>query len=277
LLNQANALASDGVDLFWIDTASTLWRAPVGGGTPSQLASNVSWVEPFLYLDATNVYFAGPDGISSLPKQGGTASLIVPTQGSIYAATAAGGSVYWMEDDPGDGGATTPTSFQGFVKSSSLAGGAVATLTTLGAEGPSSQGAIAISDSLVFFFGDGLETLPIGGGTPTTLSSTERCLQLLGGPAGVYCNNTPIVLLAADGGSTTISTQASQPQSMALDTTNLYWVNPTRSGSVVTAPMNGGPFVTVAYDELPMALAVDDAAVYWSDSAGTIQRADKIK
>lgn len=84
-----------------------------------------------------------------------------------------------------------------------------------------------------------------------------------------------MVPAAPSGTTTQIALETNTVSSMALDAANVYWVNNAPSGSVVAAPKLGGPNYVIAYDANPTAVAVDDAAVYWGDIAGNIQRAAK--
>ncbi|MGO8993495.1 MAG: hypothetical protein ACLQVI_09200 [Polyangiaceae bacterium] len=269
-------LASDGTALFWIDQTGALWSVPVGGGTPTQIATGASGAI-YLSVDSTNAYFIGSGGFSSVPKQGGTPAVMIATPNEIWAATVAGGTAYWAEQEPevvGSPPSLPPPEPPEVVKSAPfVAGGAATTLGTL----PGIPSAIAVAGSVIFLAAAGtpLQTLPIAGGSPTA-SSVSGCLRLLAGADGVYCGGSQLTLVASDGTETPIAAATNNVTSIAVDSTNVYWVNSTASGSVVAAPTNGGgSATTIASDAYPLAVAVDDAGVYWSDNAGNIQRAAK--
>ncbi|MBV9948003.1 MAG: hypothetical protein JOZ69_14205 [Myxococcales bacterium] len=59
---------------------------------------------------------------------------------------------------------------------------------------------------------------------------------------------------------------------MAVDDKYLYWLDLLQIGAVRRVLTAGGTPTIVAYDALPLAIAVDANAVYWSDQAGTITR-----
>src|SRR6202044_1905729 len=123
LLAPATALASDGASIFWIDSQAKLWRASVNGGTPALLTSQVGWVQGFLYVDSTKVYFIGSGGIASVPKAGGVVSTLAATSGSIVSATVAAGVVYWVEQDEITVGPNHTPSMVGEIESAPLTGG----------------------------------------------------------------------------------------------------------------------------------------------------------
>jgi hypothetical protein len=262
-------LASDGSDLFWTDGVGGLWRASVGGGSPTQIASGVAGFGGApLFLDSTNAYFALSDGFASAPKQGGPTSVLVQSGGIIEAATIAGGTAYWVELD---------ASNRVLVKSAPLiTGGAVTTLGTLPGLVPPS--AIAVAGTTIFIGGASSPpaVFVTDGGSPTPLG-TFGCSELLAGAGAVYCSGTSLALVTAGGTtSTEIAANVNDVTSLAVDATNVYWVNDVTSGSVMTAPRSGGASTTVASDTAPTAVAVDDTAVYWGDSAGKIWRAAKL-
>jgi hypothetical protein len=113
-----DAMASDGVDLYWLDgsagilsavsvsggatrtlaTLSPLWNGPCGGlgGTPTVDCRTFG-----LAVDAANVYAAGPLAIYAVPKAGGPPRTLVTLDGAnAYAMSPlllAGGSLYWPQ------------------------------------------------------------------------------------------------------------------------------------------------------------------------------------
>ena len=259
-------LASDGATLFWIDGDDFLWSVPVGGGTPTQLACSAA---AFLYLDSTSVYFETDGGFASVPKKGGATSTLITASPS--AATVTAGTVYWIEEDR----SASSSQPQSLVKSAPLvAGSAVTTMGTFASlEAPS---AIAASGSTLFLSGAGApEAIPAEGSSLATFD-VGTCFALVASSDGVYCGDGSVTLVALDGkGTTRIAAEANDVASIALDATNVYWVNKAASGSIVMAPRRGGANVTVAYDVNPYAVAVDDGAVYWSDAGGSVQRVEK--
>jgi hypothetical protein len=95
----------------------------------------------------------------------------------------------------------------------------------------------------------------------TLVSPGVACSTLLASGDSVYCAQTPLTLINAVGAVTQIASTTNNVTSMAVDDTNVYWVNSTGAGSVMSAPKQGGPNVTIAYDQYPTVVAVDANAM----------------
>jgi hypothetical protein len=220
ILTQPILMASDGTNLFWIDSGGGVWRDPVGGGAATQLASGGNYIPGLFSLDATNVYFVVQGGIASVPKQGGATSTVITTSGDIMAATVAGGIAYWIEQE----NENPPTPEPGIdVKSASLTGGATATLCTRPGLGIFAT-TIAVSGSLLYLPRVGtslLSTIPIAGlddagsPSPVNLPASDGFNVLTAGADGVYFDSSPILYVTSSGAVTTISSEANQPKALA--------------------------------------------------------------
>jgi sugar lactone lactonase YvrE len=62
---------------------------------------------------------------------------------------------------------------------------------------------------------------------------------------------------------TTIASGQSNPQSVAVDATTVYWAD--QGGVIAKAPIGGGTAVTLATLTSPLALTIDGASVYVAD------------
>ena len=92
-------LAVDCVNVYYTTTAGTLARIPVGGGTPTTLATGAGAALQ-LAVDADRVYFVGPDGLAAVPIEGGAVTTLAP--GSSPAGIAVDAhDVYWTDVDAG--------------------------------------------------------------------------------------------------------------------------------------------------------------------------------
>jgi len=292
-------IASDGVDLFWIDFQGTVWSGPVTGGDPRPIASGACPEVPqFLWLDPDSVYFvqcqpppmsAGGASIVSVPRLGGAPAVLIAVSDYLLAATAVEGTAYWLDSEVGDvlsDGGTT------FARSVPLKGLANAiTLGTISAPSPAAflPAFIAESDGTLFVvapasnaYGPWGGVLTPGGAWTPMNEGSAHCGPLLADSAGAYCVEDPpgaVGVLSADGQVTTTQ-NTSHAEVIALDATNLYWAaypSETGSGNVATTPRGGGAVIVIAQAaNIPTAMAVDDGAVYWSTQGqNTIWRAAK--
>jgi hypothetical protein len=92
-------LAVDCVNVYYTTTAGTLARIPVGGGTPTTLATGAGAALQ-LAVDADHVYFFGPDGLAAVPIGGGSVTTLAP--GSSPAGIAVDAhDVYWTDTAAG--------------------------------------------------------------------------------------------------------------------------------------------------------------------------------
>lgn len=91
-------VAADHSHVYYVDWLShTVQRIPVGGGTPSTVASASGLVyHRALALDSTYVYFGDDVGIKRVPREGGTVSTLASGYDS-YEMAVDDGHVYWTE------------------------------------------------------------------------------------------------------------------------------------------------------------------------------------
>jgi hypothetical protein len=73
----------------------------------------------------------------------------------------------------------------------------------------------------------------------------------------------------------TLASGQKSPNTVAVDSTRIYWTNYNDAGSVVSAPLAGGAPLTLATDQSgAFAIAVGASDVYWSnarDDAGAVR------
>ncbi len=96
-INLANVVA-DHTHAYYVDWLSdTVKRIPLGGGTPSTVASASGLIyHRALALDNTYVYFGDDVGIRRVPKEGGTVTILASGYDS-YEMALDYGYVYWTE------------------------------------------------------------------------------------------------------------------------------------------------------------------------------------
>lgn len=276
-------MASDGTTLFWSD-GSNVSSMPVGGGTIRTLTAGY-----LLSVDDAGVTIDESDGIYRLPKGGGASVRVsdASTAGTLVGRTTTfGDHAYWAEWQT----QVDPLAAQQpvVVKTAPVAGGAISTIGQLEVADPTGMGPMAVTASTVFLMvGRELARLPMSegdpdGGLPQSIAMTQTCEALVSDDDAVYCYPAlgPILRIASDGTTTTVGmTIGGQGSStgfgFALDDTNAFWVDQTMVGTVMQASKLGGPATTIARDANPIAIAVDSTSIYWSDTAGNIQRVAK--
>jgi hypothetical protein len=132
---------------------------------------------------------------------------------------------------------------------------------------------IAVDANNVYWTGNGVMQLSLGGGTPLTLASGAT-QGIAVDATSVYWTdsgiNTKIGKVAIGGGTvTTLASVTGKPSELAVDSTSVYWTNfATRTVSKV--PKSGGTVTLLASSatDLPYGIAVDASNVYVSTSSG---------
>ena len=188
------------------------------------------------------------------------------------------GSVYWTVQTVQNGPAGQ-TDYAGDVLRMSKGGGAVTTL----ASGLNLVSGIAVDRTNVYAIDDRtLIQVPRGGGTVTTLARTPESNF---DQFGVAVNSTSVFWMGlvnyvgyvvlkvpiGGGGVTTLVSTHDEMEfvNLAATETNLYWPH---GGGISSVPTAGGLVTTLAAGHVRTSgLAIDDSAVYWSNS-GSLDR-----
>jgi hypothetical protein len=115
-------------------------------------------------------------------------------------------------------------------------------------------------------------TMPIGGGSPTTLFSGPTSLEGIAVDAtsvyfSTYVEDTILTLPLAGGSPTTFASGLARPLGVAVDATNVYFAD--FDGSVVEIPLAGGSPVTLTpmpagFANFATGIAVNASNIYWS-------------
>ena len=94
-------------------------------------------------------------------------------------------------------------------------------------------------------------------GSPWTLTSVYVI-------AGAEVMSVPL----GGGSPTTLAVDQGNPLGLALDATHVYWTS--LSGAVLKVPIAGGAPTTLARASMPTAIAVHGASAYWIDNDGIV-------
>jgi hypothetical protein len=236
-------------------------------------------------VDATSVYFTdigmgagivSPVGsVSKVPLRGGAVTTLASGQVDPEAIAVSGPYVYWTTRTPNN------VTSSNLITRATLDGANPFGLVT-GAGVPVD---LAVDGSHVFWvdFELGLMRVPLGGGTPSTLTTQQMFLVNVAIDAhDIYCaarngdgnGITPmgvIVKVPIAGGIPTMLARGQLgPAGIAVDATHAYWTTGT-GGTVMSAPLAGGPATMLAQvgNGNLAGIAVDSSSVYFTDIGGT--------
>jgi hypothetical protein len=287
-LNEPYSLALDATYVYWFDHAvptEKIWRAPLGGGTPQELAD--AGLNPReLLLQGTDLYWScyGVEGNNDgeIRKLDLTSATFPATPVVLNSAVEPGG--IW---GIGLGG--------GFLYFANQPGLSVKRLdaSTPGAAQPVATNEwnpwdVAADASHAYwtgYTGGEIRRKPHTTGAAQTIASGQPS------PVGLALSSTHVYWASetaneirrtplAGGTIETIATGQSTPTMLATDSTHVYWTN-YGNGTVAKAPLEGGPVTVLATGQAnPYGIAVDATHAYWTTIAnktpnGTVARTPK--
>jgi hypothetical protein len=187
-----DALASDGVNVYWLDGSRAELRAvPVEGGASRRVAAlpplgvdgqcgppseTVDCQSFSLAVDDANVYVAGPIGIFALPKAGGATRTLASYDGRaayvLGPVITAGVSLFWIVGDfvTEDGQSTLLAHIMKLDSPS----GSEAAHPFLPTSEQVTTASILTADSVnLYWLSGGIHATPLAGGPSTTVISSE--------------------------------------------------------------------------------------------------------
>jgi hypothetical protein len=264
-------LVVDATNVYWTDfSAPAVTKVAIAGGTPTTLAST-GLSHPAWFAKGSSFFIGDGDASSmewleTLPLGGGAPStLMQPFSETIDRVAADATYGYWTT---GQGGAVVK----------GAAGGTPLTLVS----GLSLAYGIAVDANNVYWsydFGQNqaaVASMPLAGGTPTTLVSLKNAGAIALDATNVYwadassggaIGSVPI----AGGPASTISSGWTDVYDLAVFGGSLYWIALVETGGssftsyVLSTATTGGPVTTLftSTQEFPNALAVDASSLYW--------------
>ena len=324
-----DAMLSDDDNLYWLDKFwGTVSFVPVAGGSVTTLATfptlwsgpcgqpgfSVDCLQASIAADDANIYAAGPLGIYTVPKAGGTPRAIMTYDGkSAYMfgpIVIAGGALYWQEADivTEDGELTENVRI---LQLSAPASTSAAPLPFPSDGEAVSSSAILTSDgSNLYWMGSGdgngdagIRTAPLAGGAATTFYASDTLAvenmtfaggklvwanqQIEGGPAGgapfpTQSPNELVQALAASGGtpaSLMTFPQNTDPGVTVLGDAHFAYAAvfdfDAGTSAIMAAKLTGGAAKTVInVPDLAMA-TLDSCNLYYFTSDQTIEKIGK--
>jgi hypothetical protein len=142
--------------------------------------------------------------------------------------------------------------------------------------------AIAVDANGIYWtdaFNDSVMEMPLGGGVPATLASSQNspnsAFGIAANDGNIYWTNsgtsnanyhdgTVMKASLGGGGLTILASGQNYTEDIAVDAMNVYWTN-YGDGTVMKAPKSGGtPTIIASGQNHLLGIAVDAAAVYWT-------------
>ena len=287
------SIALDATFVYWVDCQganSDLMKVPINGGTPTTLVSGLTSEQSgFLSIavDAESIYWTSLTAEGGLilkaPLNGGPPVTLASVDGVPNGLAVNATSVFVATGATGTNGTVVEQ-----VLSVPIGGGTPSILAT----NDQYPGSLAIDGTNIYWTqapfsyrtNDGVTPdqgtvmkMPLGGGTPTTLTSGQSQ------PFGIVVYDTnvywadqfakTVMSMPINGGTpTTLATCQDdptacplEPRDIAANSTDIYWVE---EGKLLRVPFGGGtPTILVTQHGLGLTsvFAVDDTNLYWSE------------
>jgi hypothetical protein len=234
----AGGLAVDDTNLY-AGYGNTVLQAPVGGGSSmalspigpgSAMGVATNCPLPPASCAATTVYWGMSTGpVMKVTLVGDVLSTLTPGSGPAQSvAVDPSGNVYW----------TTSTRTLLTVP---VAGGTPTTLASWPPPASAEIQGLAVDAANVYWTtGAGMLSVAIGGGTPVTLAPAGEGIALDSGNVywGTWNGTTGAIVTVAKQGSmvTTLATGTFNPVGVAVDATNVYWIDASQDRVMMVTP-----------------------------------------
>ena len=221
----------DATNAYWTEVGNSgdgsVKYKPLAGGAVTTLASGLSYPDG-IAVDANNVYFAEENGgnIKYIPLSGGgtgcTVSITVDSTGAITGATLVAGGSGYTNNEVLNVGTTVPVG-GALAQVTVTASGGVVTAVTLTSNTGSAYAAGTLSTSV-----NGIP-LAVGLHSPqyVAVDASSVYFTELGtwnSAAGLRNSDGTVNKVPKAGGSVVqLATKLDEPQTIAVDATNIYW------------------------------------------------------
>ncbi len=270
------AVTVDDTTVYWTDPGlKTVSSIPIAGGTATTLATNL--FQPFfLQHDATNLYWGlYSNDIAQIPLAGGTPIPLQTSNNALLIGLAVDATTVYHTEDY-----TVP---QDCTVVSVPKGGGTRVILASGGSWNHPTG-LAVSGGTVYWgvaSPGAILTVPVGGGTTSTLVSGVGPIAVVADATNVYWTDSSgaVMKVAQAGGAPVTLATSANPNAIAVDGTYVYWSTLAFStpSTILKVPIAGGTAVTLESGlQSVRGIAVDATSIYWTEeAAGVVKKAPK--
>ena len=283
--NTASGIAVDAMNVYWViavGSTGSVRKVAKAGGTFETLVPNQDQPRT-VASDGTTVYFGGAMAqVRSVPVGGGGALNVAARNADspVNQIVVDSNYVWWAEHNILAGGTS-------YVRRIPKAGGAIEPLGT-SPDGASDLAGVGDCAYFIAPFNTPklIRDCPSSAGAVYTAPAASQVVGIKADNNHVYFLEGNVKRIPVAGGPVEpVAVLAATPLDLAIDSQNVYFIEGTTatracgtSWSIKKAPKNGGAVTTLAEPPqgCPTRLAVDDQAVYWTNSvSGQIMKVAK--
>jgi len=256
-LSNPTGLAVDTDTVYWTEFGGLIRKASKTSGIPITLYASQNNPQGIAVDDST-VFFGDGVNMRSVPKSGGTSTILAAATPSQIALDSS--AIYWTDG-------------AGAVRKMPKTGGSPVTIAT-DTNSPSGVKTDGVNVYWSEFSSPGkIWRVSVNGGTPVLLGTQVNNRGVAIDPTSsnvywgenVFVNAGRIDSAPANGGPpTNLVTGLNNVWDVAADGTSVFWIEDRTGGVVRQVTISGGSPATLASNlAAPVALAIDSSNVYW--------------